>query len=208
MNDKKTDNKNRESRKKTSKSGAKSKVSANTINTDKNMLSEESIRILKERAKTLSAKEVEEKTDDNNISVIEFVLGKEVYAFETKYVREIYPLKDFTVIPGLPSFILGVINVRGQIISVVNLKKLINLPEKGIGELNKVIIIENEKMEFGILADVINGTASINTNTIQNKLNNSSEMANAFLQGITRDHIIIFDANKILNYKDIIIKQE
>ena len=201
MNDKKTDNKNSESRKKTTKGKAKSIVSAKTtLNTEGSILSEDSKSILKERAKKLSVREVEEKTDDVNISVIEFVLGKEVYAFETKYVREIYPLRDFTVIPGLPTFILGVINVRGQIISVVNLKKLINLPEKGIGELNKVIIIENEKMEFGILADVINGTTTININTIQNKLNNSSELANVFLQGITKDHIIIFNYNKILHY--------
>lgn len=209
MNDKNTGNSDTESRKKANKSDARSSTSDTTeLSSEKRGLSENSKTILRQRAKILSIEESEEKTDDNNISIIEFVLGKEVYAFETKYVREIYPLKDFTVIPGLPSFILGVINVRGQIISVVNLKKLINLPEKGIGELNKVIIIENSKMEFGILADVINGNTSINISSIQNKLNKSSELANVFLQGVTRDHVIIFDANKILNYKEIVIKQE
>src|SRR5664279_5629709 len=87
------------------------------------------------------------------VQLIAFSLGAETYGLESAYIREVYPLKDFTPLPGVPAFILGIINVRGQIMPVVDLKKLFNLPEQGITELNKVIILHDDQMEFGILAD-------------------------------------------------------
>lgn len=100
------------------------------------------------------------------LEIIEFRLASETYGIESAFVREVYPLKDFTPLPGAPPFVLGIINVRGQILSVVDLKKFFNLPQKGLGELNKVIIIRNEQLEFGILADVMLGTRPISLETI------------------------------------------
>jgi purine-binding chemotaxis protein CheW len=171
-------------------------------------ISPETKSILSKRARIMSIKKVDEIAVSDNITVIEFILSGEVYAIETHYVREVYPLTDFTVIPGLPPFVVGVINVRGQIISVINLKKLMNLPEVGLGELNKVIIIENDHMEFGILADVIRGTSTISVKSIQKKLTNLSDIGNEFLQGVTKDQLIIFDAEKLLNYDQIKINHD
>jgi chemotaxis signal transduction protein len=83
-----------------------------------------------------------------------------------------------------------------------------NLPEVGLGELNKVIIIENDHMEFGILADVIRGTSTISVKSIQKKLTNLSDIGNEFLQGVTKDQLIIFDAEKLLNYDQIKINHD
>jgi len=74
------------------------------------------------------------------------------------FVREVYPLRDFTVLPGVPTYIFGIINVRGQILPVIDIKKFFNLPEKGLGDLNRVIILYNDQMEFGILSDVVTVT--------------------------------------------------
>jgi len=91
------------------------------------------------------------------IEVIAFTLVTEIYGIESNFVKEVYTLTDFTPLPGVPSYIFGIINVRGQILPVIDLKKFFNLPEKGLGELNKVIILSNGLMEFGILADVVLG---------------------------------------------------
>ena len=88
------------------------------------------------------------------IEIITFTLATETYGVESAFVREVYPLKEFTPLPGLPPFIFGIICVRGQILPVVDLKKFFNLPEKGLGEMNKVIILGNGQMEFGIMARV------------------------------------------------------
>lgn len=163
--------------------------------------------ILRKRAKLIALKNDVADTDVTEVSVLKFVLGAEEYAFETKYVREIVTLTNYTEIPGLPAFIHGVLNIRGQIVSIVNLKKLMNLPEKGLGEFNKIIMLENENMEFGVLADVIDGTSKIPSDSIQKKVIKLSDEGNKFLLGVTKDHLMIFDANKILNYEKLIINQ-
>ena len=90
-------------------------------------------RILKARAVALAKQPEDNKVNDEYIEVVEFKLSHENYGIESSYVREVYPLKDYTTLPGTPPFVLGIMNVRGQIVSVINLKKLFNLPEKGLG---------------------------------------------------------------------------
>lgn len=179
-----------------------------SIDTKGNTNANRKLAVLKERTHALAA-ELEDKTASRSyIDVVVFGLALEMYAIESSYIREVYPLNDFTQLPGTPSFVFGIINVRGQIISVIDLKKFFNLPEKGIGELNKVIIIRNDRMEFGVLADNIIGTKSISTDTIQTSMPNISGIGSEYLQGITNEHLIILDAKKILEDTRIIVNQE
>ncbi|MBU0474487.1 MAG: chemotaxis protein CheW [Bacteroidetes bacterium] len=169
---------------------------------------EDKHKILKIRAKSLSLQKTEYDSNQENINIIEFLLGTESYAFETEFVREVCLLNNFTPLPGLPDFVLGIINIRGQILSIVDINKLLNLPVKGLGELNKIIVIHNAKMEFGILADSILGTRSISINSIQTSYTSMPGTGAEYLKGVTSGHIIILDAAKILNDEKIIIRQD
>ncbi|PKP34166.1 MAG: chemotaxis protein CheW [Bacteroidetes bacterium HGW-Bacteroidetes-17] len=169
---------------------------------------DESLMILRERANTLATGQNKGLLHEETMEIIVFKLAAEYYAIETKFVREVYLLKDYTILPGIPAFILGVINVRGQIISVIDLKKFFGLPETGIGELNKVIIIQNDEMEFGILADNIQGTQLIPLSAIQTNLSNISDIGSDYLKGVTNEHFIILDAKKMLEDENIIVNQE
>ena len=164
--------------------------------------------VLKARAIAL-AKEPEKVDNENQfLEIISFRLASETYGIETKYIREVYPLKDFTPIPGTPSFVLGMANIRGRILSVIDLKKFFNLPEKGLGELNKIIIVRNEIMEFGILANSIIGTASLNINDLQTSLPALSEKRNVYIKALTNDRTALLDMEKILNDQDIVVNQD
>ena len=164
--------------------------------------------ILKARAQALALERKDETDKQDLIEIIEFSLAAETYGIETAFVREVYPLKDYTTLPGVPAFVLGIINVRGEIVSVIDLKKFFNLPEKGLGELNKVIIIKNEQMEFGILADIIHGVNSVSPDAIQTSLSSISDIGSEYLKGVTKEHLIILDAKKILEDEKIIINQK
>ncbi|MDA8325786.1 MAG: chemotaxis protein CheW [Nitrospiraceae bacterium] len=83
--------------------------------------------ILRKRALAL-AKEPEAPDSGEHIDVLEFLLARERYAVESSYVREVWPLKDLTPVPCTPPFVLGIIGVRGRILSVLDLKKFLNLP--------------------------------------------------------------------------------
>ena len=184
---------------------------ANTLQESLNqkniLLPEEKRSVLKARAQALAVKKKDETGQKECIEIVVFGLASETYGIENSFIREVYPLKDYTTLPGTPPFVLGIMNVRGQIVSVINLKKLFNLPEKGLGELNKVIIIHNERMEFGILADIILGSQSLSINAIQTSLPNISCIGSEYLKGITNEHLIILDARKILEDEKIIVNQ-
>ncbi|HEX7584076.1 MAG TPA: chemotaxis protein CheW [Prolixibacteraceae bacterium] len=164
--------------------------------------------LLKKRAVEM-AKEPELKTEGSEyIGIITFSLSDENYGIETEFVSEVYHLKEFTPLPGVPAYILGVINVRGKILEVIDLKKLFNLPDKGIGELNKVIILRNEQMEFGILADVVHGIQIVAVEDIRAVTSTVSGIGEEYLKGVTKEHLIILNADNLLSDKSIVVNEE
>lgn len=170
-------------------------------------LPEERRSILKTRAQALALREKDETVQQECIEMIVFRLAYETYGIETACVREVYPLKDFTAVPGTPAFVLGIMNVRGQIVSVIDLKRFFHLPEKGLGELNKVIIMRNERMEFGILADVVEGTRSVALGEILAVPPGGTGIGEKYLKGVTKEHIVVLDAESILNDENMIVNE-
>ena len=163
--------------------------------------------ILRARAHALAREPQQAILAQEFLEIVEFRLASETYGLESAYIRETYPLKDFTPLPGVPPFVLGIVNVRGQILSVIDLKKFFDLPEQGLGQLNKLIILRDRQMEFGILADEILGARSIALDTIQAAPPTVSEIGAAYLRGVTVERVIILDAEKILNDEQIIVHQ-
>jgi purine-binding chemotaxis protein CheW len=86
-------------------------------------------QILQARARAL-AEESKKDEGAQSVEVVEFLLASERYGIKSDCVREIYPMKQFTPLPCTPSFVLGIISVRGQILSVIDIKKFFDLPEK------------------------------------------------------------------------------
>ncbi len=164
--------------------------------------------ILKARARVLARETEEAGAAREFLDIIEFSLAAETYGIESAFVREVYPLKDLTPLPGTPPFVLGIVNVRGQILSVIDLKKFFNLPEKGLGQLNKVIIIRNDRMEFGILADAVLDARPIPLETIQAVPPTVTGIGAGYLKGVAGGRMIILDAEKILGDEKIIVHQE
>ncbi|MGD0231010.1 MAG: chemotaxis protein CheW [Syntrophorhabdales bacterium] len=164
-------------------------------------------KILKARAHLL-ARAPEETKHGEVIEVLEFLLANECYAVETQFVREVYTIKDYTPLPGTPLFILGLINVRGQIVSVIDIKKFFDMPDKGISDLNKAVIIHDDTMEFGVLADSMLGVLRISMNEIQPPLPTLTGIREQFLKGVTPEGIVILDARKLLADKTIILNEE
>jgi purine-binding chemotaxis protein CheW len=162
-------------------------------------------KILQERAKSLAAELVDDKSPGNLIEVVEFLLSYETYGIESFYIREIHMLKEFTPVPCTPSFVLGIMNVRGQIISIIDMKNFFDLPPRGLTEFNKVIIIRKPGMEFGILADAVLGVRFIPGNEIQQPLPTFTGARMKYLKGITPTGMAILDADKILSDKKIVV---
>ena len=164
-------------------------------------------RILKERAMVLAREPEEVKADEAPLQCLEFILGRESYAVESADVREVCPPNDLTPLPCAPPFVLGIINLRGQIISVVDLKKFFGLPGKGLPERGRVIVIRSGRMEFGVLADTITGMRSIPRDDIQPPPALTS-IDSEYLKGIAGDGLVLLDAENLLSDERLIVHEE
>lgn len=139
---------------------------------------------------------------------LEFLLAREHYALETSWVREVYPLRDFTPLPGTPDFVMGIIHLRGRIVSVLDLKKFFELPAQGLSDLNKVIVLGDGAMEFGILADAIVGVRRIARDDLQAPLPTLTEIRAEYLMGVTRQREVVLDGHKLLSDPAIVVAAE
>ena len=136
---------------------------------------------------------------------LEFTLARERYVIDTTWVREVYPLREFTPLPGTPSFVVGIIHVRGRVVSVLDLKRIFELPVIGLSDLNKVIVLANETMEFGILADSIVGVRRLLRAEVQESLPTLTGIRADYLLGITGRREVVLDARKLLSDPAIVV---
>jgi purine-binding chemotaxis protein CheW len=169
--------------------------------------SEEKKAVLKRRAIEM-AQEPAVEEDEERLEVIEFALAYENYAVESRFVREVCPLRHYRPLPAAPPFVMGLINVRSQILSLLDIRKFFDLPEKGLTDLNKVIIARHGYMEVGLLVDSVAGVKSVRASEIQTALPTLTGVRAEFLKGVTSDRLTILDLEKILSDRRIIVREE
>jgi purine-binding chemotaxis protein CheW len=162
--------------------------------------------ILKDRARVLAEPDKKTTGDVKLITVVEFDLAREHYAVENQYVREIMPIREFTPIPGTPPFILGVIAVRGRIISLMDMRRCLNLPPTGLINGSRAVLLADEHMEFAILADRVIGLRSLRMDSLQPSVTALTGTGAEYLLGVAPDGFIVFDGKKILADPRIIVR--
>ena len=169
---------------------------------------EKKAEILKSRAKALAQKRGRNEKYEASLQVVEFLLAHEKYCIELLHIREVYPLKEVTPLPCTPPYVLGIINFRGQILSIVDLKKFFNLPDQELTDHHQVIILSSDEMEFGILANEILGVRSVPLSEIQPTLSTLTGIGIEYLKGVTKGRTVVLDGGKILSDKNIVVHQD
>ncbi len=163
--------------------------------------------ILQARARELAV-QPEADGSEASLEIVLFRLANEIYGLETAHVDEVYPLRDLTPVPCTPSFVKGVVNLRGQILSVVDLKSFFQFPEQGLADLSMVIVLANAEMRFGILADEILEVRPVKPSEIQPPLPTLAGARKAYLKGLTSQRWVILDAEKLLQDKAMVVQEK
>jgi purine-binding chemotaxis protein CheW len=165
-------------------------------------------QILRARAHALAQEDSQQHAPEESLRVIEFRLAHEKYAVEAAFVREVYQIKHLTPLPCTPPFVLGIVNIRGRILSIVDLRAFFALPHDGGLDHNTAIILRADALEFGVLTNGILGARSVPYSTIQDTLPALSGIRTEYLLGVTQDHTIILDAECILSDRRILVGQD
>jgi len=163
-------------------------------------------RLLRLRAEALAV-QPEQAPDDAQLEIIEFQLAGEHYGVATALVREVCPLLELTPVPCTPAYVLGIIDVRGEFISVIDIKRFFDLAEQGLSDLNKVIVLETAGMTFGILADAIVAVRSIARAELQAPPPTLTAVRSEYLLGVTGEHLALIDAEKLLGDRSLIVNE-
>jgi purine-binding chemotaxis protein CheW len=103
---------------------------------------------------------------------------------------------------------LGIINLHGRVLSVVDLKRFFDLPNNALTDLNRVVVVRKDGMEVGILADTIHGVRRIPRRALQPSLPTLTGVRAEYLKGITGERLIVLDADKLLSDLKIVVQDE
>lgn len=169
---------------------------------------EETREILRVRALTLAQEQSSHQAAGEAVEVLEFMLACERYAFEVHYVREVALLEGLTPLPCTPAFVLGIVSLHGAILPVINLKSFFELPEKGLTDLNRIIVLQSEKALFGILADEIVSVRHILLTDVHSSFPTLTGARKNYLKGVTPERVALLDAGKLLASENIIVQEQ
>ncbi len=169
---------------------------------------EEKRKILRARARELAQEIGEASIAGETVEVVEVLLAGEKYAVESGYVREVYPLKEITKLPGTPPFVLGITNVRGRVVAVNDLRSFFGLPETRTAEGGKLVILSDDAMELGVLADDVVGVRTLRLAELQAPLVSAGGGGADYFRGVTGDRLLVLDAEKILSDRRMVVREE
>ncbi len=144
---------------------------------------------------------------DETTQVIVFALGDEKYGVDISQVREIIRPTKITKIPNAPDFVEGVINLRGQITTIINLRKRFGLPPKEIDNDTRIIVVEYNDAVIGMMVDTVNEVKYLSKDDIEPLPNIVTSRSEAkFLKGVgklTDGLLILIDLNKVLSQEEV-----
>lgn len=147
-------------------------------------LSETAEEVLERRATSLSLREIDEETSDH-LSLLLFRIGEEWYAVSVSAVREIFQEYEITSIPCVPDFILGVVNVRGEILSVTDPARIMRIGEIAPtdGVKPPAIVIANDEVATALVVDEIGDIADVPNSSIEPPVSIIDRAQAEFIEG-------------------------
>ncbi|HUE94627.1 chemotaxis protein CheW [Pseudomonas sp.] len=142
------------------------------------------------------------------LDVLRFSLSDELYAIGSEHVAQVLPLNQYTPLPSTPAYVLGIVNVRGRIVSVLDLRVLFELPHGSLSDRSFLLILHSADMEFGLLIDRVLGVATISCANLQKDLPNLSGVRARYLLGVTTEQCTVLDGARLLGDPDLRVMVE
>lgn len=144
-----------------------------------------------------------------NLQLVVFGIGKELYGLGINSVQEIVRVPDVTEVPDAPAFLEGVINLRGKVIPVVDLRKRLRLPGKEKTKSTRVLVTENEtstRGQVGLLVDSVSEVRKVRPEAVEEPPEMVSAVGVEYITGVAKVDerlIILLDLKRILNVEDM-----
>ena len=133
---------------------------------------------------------------------VTFKLENETYGINVMQVQEVLRVSEIAPVPGAPDYVIGIINLRGNVVTVVDTRRRFGLLSKELDDSSRIVIIETEEQVVGILVDSVAEVIEIPASQIETAPNVGTEESSKYILGVTsRDGelFILVDLNKFLS---------
>ena len=154
-----------------------------------------------EQTEQQSIESTENRVDlEDSTNLVTFRLGRGEYAIDIMQAKEIIKMEKITLIPNAPDFVEGVINLRGNIIPIIDLKKRFNLEETEGDKNTGIIIVKIEDVDMGIIIDSISKVVSISNSDIQPPPPMLSGIGQKYIKGVGKLEdklLVVLDLEKL-----------
>jgi purine-binding chemotaxis protein CheW len=148
--------------------------------------------------------------ENTNIQLLTFLLDNEVYGANIAQIQEVLEYRKVTKVPRTPDFMLGVINLRGQVVPVVDLRRLFDMDvtENTVNTCIVIVdvIMDGESISIGILADAVKEVIELTDEQLSPAPKLGHRIDTRFIQGIGRndeEFIIILDLGRVIGDEDL-----
>lgn len=144
-----------------------------------------------------------DKVDDNDevLQWVTFKLDSETYGINVMQVQEVLRYSEIAPVPGAPMYVLGIINLRGNVVTVIDTRTRFGLETSDITDNTRVVIIESEKQVIGILVDSVAEVVYLRASEIDVAPNVGNDESAKFIQGVSNKDgqlLILVDLNELL----------
>lgn len=126
----------------------------------------------------------EQQYANNEIQLVIFKLGREEYGVSILQVQEIKRITEITRVPHTPEYIKGVINLRGSVLPVIDLKRRLNLPQQASTENTRIIIVKVQEISLGMIVDAVLEVMTIHQENIDSPEVVAGSVAANYLSGV------------------------
>jgi purine-binding chemotaxis protein CheW len=139
---------------------------------------------------------------DPVIQLVTFRLKDETYGINVMQVQEVLRVSEIAPVPGAPGYVLGILNLRGNVVTVIDTRTRFGLPTTELDDSSRIVIIESEQQVVGILVDSVAEVVELRQSEIDTAPSIGSEESSRYIQGVAsrdEDLLIVVDLNKLLS---------
>lgn len=140
-------------------------------------------------------------TNDSVIQWVTFRLSDEIYGINVMQVQEVLRVSEIAPVPGAPHYVLGIINLRGNVVTVIDTRIRLGLATTEVTDSTRIVIIEGAKHVVGILVDCVAEVVDLPTSEEESAPNVGNDESAKYIQGVASregELLILVDLNKLL----------
>lgn len=171
------------------------------------MFDERTRMILEERARNL-ARPLEKEDDGDSVSLVVVSVGTERYGLDITRLQETKPLSGLTHLPNVPPFWKGLVNLRGHLVPVLDLRRYLQLPGAGSDENETVVVAAAGDLVVGLLVDSITDVRRLPLAQIKPPPAETAGTRNQAVRGVTPDLISVLDLDALLADPNLTVQAE